>query len=215
MRVDVIDLVGLDLGVAQRIAHHAIRAVAVFRWRSDVIRIAGTSRSRQFPPESARRGAWHARISSSTRIPAPSPTMKPSRDISHGRQACSRIVIALRQSAHRAESGHGQRRNAGLRAAADHHVGIVVLDHAERIADRMGAGSARRRGGRVRTFRAGADRNVARREVDDGRRNKKRRDARGAFFEQNLVLALDDFESADAAADIDAGALGLLCRAGG
>ncbi len=29
----------------------------------------------------------------------------------------------------------------------------------------------------------------------------------GPFFEQDLVLALDHFESADAAADVDAGAL--------
>ena len=32
----------------------------------------------------------------------------------------------------------------------------------------------------------------------------------GPFFEQILVLALDHFESADAAADVDAGALGFL-----
>ena len=34
----------------------------------------------------------------------------------------------------------------------------------------------------------------------------------GPFFEQNLVLALDDFESADAAADVDADAFGDLGR---
>ncbi len=32
----------------------------------------------------------------------------------------------------------------------------------------------------------------------------------GAFFEQDLVLPLDHFESADAAADVDAGALGFF-----
>ena len=41
-------------------------------------------------------------------------------------------------------------------------------------------------------------------EVNDSRRNKEGRDAAGSFFEQVLVLALDDFESADAAADVDA-----------
>ena len=107
------------------------------------------------------------------------------------------------------ESADAQRRDAGFRAAADHHVGIAVLDHAEGIADRVRAGGAGRRGGRIRTLRAGADGNVARRQIDDGRRNEKRRDAAGAFFEQDLVLALDHFESADAAADVDAGALGV------
>ena len=41
-----------------------------------------------------------------------------------------------------------------------------------------------------------------------GMKNGEMRD--GTFFEQNLVFALDHFESADAAADIDAGALGLF-----
>ncbi len=59
-------------------------------------------------------------------------------------------------------------------------------------------------------FRAGADGNVARGQVDDGSRNEKRRDAAGAFFEQIPVLALDDFESADAAADDHADAFGVL-----
>ena len=121
-----------------------------------------------------------------------------------------RVVIALRKRAHGAESADRQRRNAGFRAAADHHIRIVVLDEPERIADRVRAGGARGRGGRVRAFRAGADGNVARRQIDDGRRNEKRRHAVRAFFEQNFVLALDHFESADAAADVDAGALGVL-----
>src|SRR5690242_6572313 len=49
-------------------------------------------------------------------------------------------------------------------------------------------------------------------EIDDGGRNEKRRDAAGTFFEQRLVLALDDFKSTDAAADVDADALGDIGR---
>ena len=33
---------------------------------------------------------------------------------------------------------------------------------------------------------------------------------RGPFFEQSFVLALDHLESADAAADVDTGPLGVL-----
>ncbi len=129
------------------------------------------------------------------------------------RAGCAqRIVVARGKRAHGGESADPHGRDAGLRAAADHGVGIAVLNHPERIADGMRAGGAGRRGGRIRPFGAAADGNIARRQIDDGGRNKKRRDAPRPVLEQRLVLALDDFESADAAADINADAFGDLGR---
>ena len=49
---------------------------------------------------------------------------------------------------------------------------------------------------------------MAGREVDDGRRNEERRDPRGPSLQQRGVLALDDLEPANAAADDHAGACG-------
>src|SRR4051794_16623569 len=37
VRVDVIDLGGLNSGIAHGVAHHAIPAVSIFRWGSDVV----------------------------------------------------------------------------------------------------------------------------------------------------------------------------------
>ena len=137
------------------------------------------------------------------------PRIRRGRDPTAGRRAPDRHCAA-KAPAWRANPPIPMRRDAGFRAAADHHVRVAVLDHPEGIADRMRAGGAGRGRGRIRPLRAGADRNVARSQVDDGRRNEKRRDAPRPFFEQDLVLALDHFESADAAADVNAGALGLF-----
>ena len=55
-----------------------------------------------------------------------------------------------------------------------------------------------------------ANADLAGSEIDDGRRNEERRDLARAAVEQVGVLALDDIESTDAGADVDAGALGHL-----
>ena len=49
-----------------------------------------------------------------------------------------------------------------------------------------------------------ADGDISGGEINDRRRNKERRYAAAALLEQVLVLALDDLEPADAAADINA-----------
>ena len=55
-----------------------------------------------------------------------------------------------------------------------------------------------------------ADGDVAGGQIDDGGRDKERRDAARPLFQQDLVLALDDLEPADPAADVDAGTLGFV-----
>ena len=121
-----------------------------------------------------------------------------------------RLVVAMGKRAHGGEPADAHGGDGGLGAAADHRVGIAPLDQAEGIADGVRAASAGRGGSRVRTLGAGSDGNVAGGQIDDGRGNEKRGDAAGAFFEQDLVFALDHFESADSAADIDAGEFCIL-----
>ena len=125
----------------------------------------------------------------------------PSRSLSNGRLARSGLVVARRERAHRAEAADAHRRDRGFRSTRDHHVGRVPLDDLVRVADgvrRRRAGGARRG---VGPLGAEADRNLPRREVDDGRRNEERRDAPRAAVEIRLVLALDRAEPADAGRD--------------
>ena len=121
-----------------------------------------------------------------------------------------RVVVARRERAHGRKSGDAQRRDAGFRAAADHRVGIAVLDQASGIANRVRAGRARGRGRRVRALGAQPHRDLARRQVHDRGQDEEGRDAIGSALEQDPVFALDDLEAADAAADDDADALVIV-----
>src|SRR5271163_1056044 len=68
----------------------------------------------------------------------------------------------------------------------------------------MSAGGAGGRRRLIRTFRSVADADIAGGEVDDCRRDEKRRNLTWATFEHVAVLALNDVESADSGADVDA-----------
>ena len=110
-------------------------------------------------------------------------------------------VVAGRERPHGGKAGDAERGDAGLGAAADHRVGVAALHQPEPVADGMGAGRARGGHGRVGPLGAKTHRDLAGCQVHDRREDEERRDAVGAFLEQHPVLALDDLESADAAAD--------------
>ncbi len=95
-------------------------------------------------------------------------------------------------------------------AAADHRFGVAALDDPERISNGVRAGGAGGGGRRIGAFGPQADGDVAGGQVHDGGGNEKWRDALGAVIQQVLELALDDFKSADAAADVDAHALRVV-----
>ena len=99
------------------------------------------------------------------------------------------------------------RGDGGFGAAGDHGVGVAALDDAEGVADGVGGGGAGGGGGLVGAARAVVDGDVAGGEVDDGAGDEEGRDLARAAGEQVDVLALDDVESADAGADVDADAV--------
>src|SRR5579883_107270 len=111
------------------------------------------------------------------------------------------LVVTLRQRSHGREAADSHRRDTRLRAAADHRVGVAALNEPERIADRVGTGSAGGGGGRIRALCASANRNVTGSEIDNGRRDEKRRNASWTFLEQVAMFALDDLKTSNAAAD--------------
>src|SRR5256885_2288843 len=116
----------------------------------------------------------------------------------------------MRQRAHGGEPADAHGRDGGLGSSADHYISITPLNEPKGIADGVRAAGASRRGGGIRPFGSSPDGDAAGCQVDNGRGNEKWGDASGAFFEQVFVFPLDHLESADAAADIDARALGFI-----
>ena len=127
-----------------------------------------------------------------------------------GTAGASGVVVARGKCAHGGESANAHGSDGGLGASGNHHVGIAMLDDAERIADGVGAGCASRGRRFIRALGPESHGNVPGGEVDDGGGNKKRRDLARSAFEERRVFALDHVESADARADMHADVFGVF-----
>ena len=84
----------------------------------------------------------------------------------------------------------------------DHRVRVTLLDQTEGVTYRVRTARACCRGGRIRTLRVPADRNVPRCQIDDRGGYEERRDPPRPGLQELLVLALDDVEPTDAAAHV-------------
>src|SRR5205807_3273546 len=101
------------------------------------------------------------------------------------------------------------RGQGGFAAAADHRHGLVPLDGAKRVADRMPAGRARRDDRDIRAFGAVGDADGAGGHVDDDHRREERADTAGAALEQHPVLLLPGARPADPRPDDHAHSIGV------
>ena len=97
-------------------------------------------------------------------------------------------------------------RDGGLAAAGDHHVGVVVLDGLEGVADGVGGAGAGGRPRRVRAAQPELDRNLPAGRVGHQLGDGEGRDLVRAFLEQPGVLDLDLLQAADARAEDHAAA---------
>ena len=122
------------------------------------------------------------------------------------------IVIARGKRAHGGETADAHGGDGGFCSAGNHHIGIVAFDHAIRIADGMRAGGAGGSGSFIGTFSAPANADLSGSKVDDGGGNKKRRDLARATGQHGAVFALNNVETADAGANMDADPLGVFRR---
>src|ERR1044071_9941837 len=121
-----------------------------------------------------------------------------------GTAGARRLVVARGQRPQLAEAADAHRTDGRLAAAGNHRVGVAALDDLVGVADGVRRGRAGRAGRRVGPFRAEADRHLARREIDDGRRNEEGRPPARTAVEERLVLPLDRDEPADTRADVHA-----------
>ena len=89
---------------------------------------------------------------------------------------------------------------------------VGALDDFESVADGVRGRGASSGCGGIRAFRAVANRDVAGSEIDDRRRNEKRRNLARTAGQIFRMFALDDVEPADAGADVNAGGVGNFRR---
>src|ERR1700733_2367268 len=204
VRVDVADVVRRNVAVFQRGKRHAIAAIAVFGGLRDVVGVAGHSVADNF-----RENCCAAALRVFKRLQNHhAGTLADDESIAIGVERPAGvlgIVIARRESAHGRESADAHGRDGGFGAPGDHHVCGAALNNFEGVTDGVRGSGAGRGGGGVRAFRAVTNGNVSGGEIDDGGGNKERRDLAGTARQKFGMLALNDVESTDAGADVDAG----------
>src|SRR5436309_2113531 len=211
VRVDVIDPGRRDAGALERLVHDAERAVAVVGRRRDVVRVGRHAVADQLGVD--------ARVAAGRKIELLEDEHagafaddEPVAILVEGAARALGLVVARGERAQRAEAADPHRRNRGFRSAGDHHVGVTAPDDLEGVADGVRRGGARGARGGVGALRAVADGDLPGGEVDDRRRDEKRRDLARPTLEQRLVLAFDGGEPADAGRDEHAGARAELGR---
>ena len=95
------------------------------------------------------------------------------------------VVEAHVERARLGEAGDAERIDRRFGTAGEHDVGVVVLDHPRRVADRMGAGRAGGHDRMVGPHQAVFDRNLAGGEVDQPAVDEVRADASRALFRKH------------------------------
>src|SRR6185312_10504978 len=164
MGVDVLDLLGLYLGVAQSVHHDAVGAVAVFGRLRDVEGVPAHAVAHDLGhdagPATAGKlqflqhqdaGALANHESVASRVPGPAGFFG--------------IVISGGECAHGGKPAHSHGSNGCFRTSGNHYIGIAARDDLESISDGMGARGAGGAGGLVRATGVVADAHVASGEV--------------------------------------------------
>ena len=132
---------------ARRALHRQRRAVARRVRRRDVERVAGQRAAGDLGDGRRRRGASACSADSTTRMPgrlAEDEAVAIGIERARGRR---RVVVALRERAHVAERGEGDRHDGALGAAGDDDVHVAVLDEPLRLDECLHAGRAGRHRG--------------------------------------------------------------------
>ena len=195
VRVEIIDLIGVDARIFQGHRHGAARAVHV--GRGHVESVARHAKTDDFSVNLGT-ACFGVFVLFEHQHAAALAQHKTVAVFVPGAGRGFWVVIARRKCAGCGKAAHAQRRSRCLGAARDHHVAVAVFDHARRQADGMQASGAGTHDADVRAFEAKLDGNVARDHVDDGGGHKKRRDAARTPADVFAMHALNQRQAADA-----------------
>ena len=196
--VDVADVGQVELGVAQSPFHRpggagpafvrmgdvaGIGAGAVAEHFGEDVRSASFGMLQFFEDEHAGPFAQHETVAIAIERPA----------------GAGRIVVAFRKRPHVGETADSHGRDGGFGSTGDHHVGVVVLDGLEGVADGVGGAGTGGGHGIIGAAQAVLDRHLAAGGIDHQLGNGEGRNFVGPFVEQTLDLGFDLVQSADAA----------------
>src|SRR5256714_8012057 len=138
VRVDVLNISGLETSVLESALHGALGSLAIWRWRGQMIRVA----SRAVSPNLGVDGSAAFQRVLQFLEDQDTRALAHDESIAGGieRSGCGfRRIVSLGQRLHVGESTDGHWRDGGLSAAGDHDVSVAVLNGPERITYCMSA----------------------------------------------------------------------------
>ena len=198
VRVEVLDVLGGDAGVAERHAHAAGGTVG--RRGRDVEGVAREAVADDFGVDVGAAGAGVLKLLENEDAGAFA-HHEAVAVLVEGTGGGLRIVVATGERMHVVEAADAHGMNRGLAAARHHHGRVAAGDDVHGLADGV---KARRAGGHVGDVRALEvlhDRELARGHVDDAARNEEGRDAARTALVAGLVVRADERKAADARTD--------------
>ncbi len=200
MGVDVLHLVGIQVGIAQGIDHGESGAVAVLGGRGDVVGIPAHAKADELGVDA--RAALARVLEFLQQHGAAAVAQHEAIAVLVPRAArLLRGLVARRQRLGLPEAAQSAARGGHFSAAGDDHVGIAVLNGAHPEPDGVRRGGARGHHAEVGTLQSETDREVPGDHVDNGGGHEERRDlARVHRLQVLAVFDLDSPQTADAGA---------------
>ncbi len=198
MGIDIVHVRGLSACVGQRQTHRTLRTLAFWGRRRYVMRVRSLAVAHNLGDDAsaARLGELellqhHHTAPLTEHEPVTSRVEWPARGLWR--------VVSGRYCLHRCKPGHGQRRNGGLGATRNHHVGHPIADEIKRVAHRMCTGGAGRDCSVVGPLGPILHRDEAWCYVRDEHRDEEWGDSFSTPIEVHLMLLFQGRDAADPA----------------
>ena len=200
MGIDVLHLIGIQSGIAQRIGHAARRTATIFRRRSHMVRITTHAKPDQLSIDgrAARLGVLQLFQHQGTGAIGQYETIA---SLIPRTTGPSRIIVTRGQCAGSRKAADAETTGGHFRATGQHHIGLTVGDIACSHTNAVSTSSASRRDGIVRPLYAQMDRQKPRNHIDNRARHEEWRNPSRPLLNQRLAAVFNISQAANAGAD--------------
>ena len=211
MRVEVVDLIRVELRVLQRHAHRALGAFAVRRRLREVVRVARGAVAGDLGVDlraALLRSLERLEDEDAGALAAEEAVTS----LVEGAACLLRLFVAARERVHRLEAADADRRDRRFGAAGDHHLSATATNPFERLAERVCAARACARVAVARAAEPVRHRDLPGGEVRDDTRDRVGADLLRSLVDDRLLGLFERQQTAEADADEAAGFVTLFVR---
>ena len=211
VRADVVDVLRLQAGVAQRSPHRPRRALALRVRRGDVKGVCSAPAAEHLgvDPRAPRARLFERFEDADDRALAEDEAVAVAVE---GARGARRLVVAPRERLHVGQAGNPQRRDVRFGAAGQDQLRLAAEQQLAAVDEGVDAARAGCQGSDRRAAQPELDRNLAGGHVAGHHRHEERRDAARTAIVEHMRLVGDRRHAAAAGVDHRGDALGVVLR---